>query len=96
MSTHLVFGRVYVRNRHLETVQLRTLEKMSVPFDVAFFVMLRQRGVKAADRADRPDGGMVLARLGIPKAALERGGGGTVCIASGRSRGLQVLRHRGS
>jgi hypothetical protein len=57
MSTHLVCGRVHVRNRHLETVQLRTLEKMSVPFDVAFFVMLRQRGVKAADRADRPDGG---------------------------------------
>ena len=53
-----VYGRVYVRNRHLESVQLRTLEKMPVPFDVAFFVMLRQRGMKASDRADRPAGGL--------------------------------------
>ncbi len=49
--------RVYVRNRHLEAVQLRVLEKMPMPFDVAFFVLMRQRELKAADRAERPEGG---------------------------------------
>jgi hypothetical protein len=49
--------RVYVRNRHLEAVQLRVLEKMPMPFDVALFVFMRQRELKAADRAERPEGG---------------------------------------
>ena len=53
----LTLGRLYVLNRHLENIQLRVLENSSVPFDVAFFVMQRQKEIKAADKAARPEGG---------------------------------------
>ena len=53
---NLMLDRLYVLNRHLENIQLRVLENSSVPFDVAFFVMQRQKEIKAADKAARPGG----------------------------------------
>jgi hypothetical protein len=49
--------REYVGNKHLENMQLRALEDADVPFDIAFFVMLRRRYLKTDGNAQRPEGG---------------------------------------
>ncbi len=49
--------RVHVQNRHLELMQLRTLQQLEVPFDIAFFVAQRLRELKQEDKATRVEGG---------------------------------------
>jgi hypothetical protein len=48
--------RVYCHNRHLELSQLRVLQHMSCPFDVAFFVHQRLREVKLEEKAGSAKG----------------------------------------
>ena len=64
-------GRVHVHNRHLENIQLRVLENGSVPFDVAFFVMQRQKEIKAVEKADRPEGGAFDSRVLFATVTVE-------------------------
>jgi hypothetical protein len=46
-----------VQNRHLELMQLRALQHMQVPFDVAAFAALRLRELKQEERAVQAEGG---------------------------------------
>ena len=48
--------RVYCHNRHLEMTQLRVLQQSPLPFDVAFFVHLRTREIKAEEKSHSADG----------------------------------------
>lgn len=53
----VVLDRVHVQNRHLELMQLRTLQHMEVPFDVAFFVTQRLRELKQEEKLHQIEGG---------------------------------------
>ncbi len=50
------YMRVYCHNRHLELSQLRVLQHVSCPFDVAFFVHQRLREVKLEEKAGSAKG----------------------------------------
>ena len=52
--------RVYCANQHMEQLELRALQSMSLPFDVAFFVYQRCRELKLEEKASRVAGTMTI------------------------------------
>ena len=54
------YVRVYCANRHMEQLELKALQSMSLPFDVAFFVYQRCRELKLEEKASRVAGTMTV------------------------------------
>ena len=51
------WSRTYVRSRHMELLQLRAIQRLNPPFDVAFIVAHRLRHIKKMDKASLTEGG---------------------------------------
>jgi hypothetical protein len=69
------YMRVYCHNRHLELSQLRVLQHMSCPFDVAFFVHQRLREVKLEEKASSAKGNVSIethVKFDVLKARADR------------------------
>ena len=67
--------RVYCRNRHLELMQLRTMQTLALPFDVAFFVHQRMREVKLEEKASSAEGNVSIeahVKFDVLKAQADR------------------------
>jgi hypothetical protein len=45
------YMRVYCQNKHLEMMQLRALQHMPLPFDVAFFLHQRLQEIKQEEKS---------------------------------------------
>ena len=54
------YVRVYCANQHMEQLELKALQSMSLPFDVAFFVYQRCRELKLEEKASRVAGTMTV------------------------------------